>query len=429
MIKLLSLKNIPMPYFLERLSQKYAHLTLVQEFITIDSHECVAIHCSECNLTSYLSYKTLFSKDTVKGCRYCRHNKKHRVFGFTESLFLQEAAKKWGNRFTYSNLDIKRNVRAEDQVINVFCVECNNHFTTNIRYHLYLNSNGGGCSVCSARLNKISVTGTTDNFIALAKEKWGDSYGYSDVVYTNIDTEVKIYCKEHLEFFSLTPYKHLNNKYGCPICGNKKKNDRINLKMLTKFQAEVNRRIEIGDLNLDSAVYSGFLSPVALQCNRCGCKFSTIGQHFINEGGRCPICHPPRSFSKVSQDAIAHIENALSIKFVSSLNGYEHVIYRDKNIFKVDAYNADLNLIIEFYGDLFHGNPNLYSPDHTCHPYYKNVTAYELYTKTKERENYLLAAGYNLITIWDSDWQTNPCAVVHKVGLDIKRLKEINQCV
>jgi hypothetical protein len=415
--------------FVTRLQQRYGVcLTLVQDFDAIDCKEPVSIHCSDCGLISSLSYKTLFNKETVKGCSYCRHNRKHRVYGFTNDLFLQAAQNKWGDRFRYQNLDIKREIKAEDQQIDIFCTVCSIFFKTNIRYHLYLNPNGGGCVSCSKRLNKISYSGSTESFIKLAKAKWGDLYDYSAVCYSNIDTEVKIYCRTHKEYFFLTPYKHLNNKYGCPVCGNKRKNDHTKIRVLSAFNTELERRSQQDDLNLTAAEYSGFLSPIALQCKQCGCHFSTIGQHFINKGGRCPICFPPRSFSRISQEAIRSICEVHAIQFISSLIGYEHKIIREKNIFKVDAYNEGLNLILEFYGDLFHGNPLLFSSDTKCHPYYKDVTAQELYTKTKEREQFLLDSGYNLITIWESDWRADSKAVLARVGTEIDAVRS-KQCV
>lgn len=39
-----------------------------------------------------------------------------------------------------------------------------------------------------------------------------------------------------------------------------------------------------------------------------------------------------------------------------------------------------------------------------CHPFDKNITAKELYDRTKERELQIIDAGYNLVTIWEQEW-------------------------
>lgn len=410
--------------FKAKLKEKYGdRLTLTQDFCKVGQDHHVSIFCSDCGLVSLLSYKSLFKPDTIKGCSYCKYNRKHRVFGFTNELFLQEASKKWGNRFLYPNLNVKRDVKAETQIINVYCTLCDNTFTTNIRYHLYLNNNGGGCVTCSKRLNKESFSGTTESFIQQATTKWGDSYNYDKVIYKNIDTQVLIYCNSHKDYFYLTPYKHLNNKYGCPTCGNKRKNDLIKQEMQNKFLKEVERRKVLGNINLDNAIYTGFRNPINLQCVSCHCHFKVTGQHFLNKGGQCPICTPPRSYSKPSQNFIANLEQKLGILFISSLNGYEYIIPRHKNILKVDAYNNELNLIIEFYGDVFHGNPSIYKPDTKCHPYDKDVTAQDLYLRTKDREQYILSLGYNLITVWESDWNINPFQVLSDVKREVDKIR------
>ena len=55
-----------------------------------------------------------------------------------------------------------------------------------------------------------------NTFIDEAKEKHGDTYDYSKVVYIKCDKKVTIICKEHGEF-EQTPTNHLTG--GCEQCG------------------------------------------------------------------------------------------------------------------------------------------------------------------------------------------------------------------
>ncbi len=57
--------------------------------------------------------------------------------------------------------------------------------------------------------------------------------------------------------------------------------------------------------------------------------------------------------------------------------------------------------IYEFHGDYWHGNPNRYNPDDET---YFGKSFGELYQKTIEREQMIKNMGFNLITIWESDW-------------------------
>ncbi|MGI0075826.1 MAG: DUF7487 domain-containing protein [Nitrosopumilaceae archaeon] len=66
----------------------------------------------------------------------------------------------------------------------------------------------------------------------------------------------------------------------------------------------------------------------------------------------------------------------------------------------VDGYCQQTNTVYEFYGDFFHGNPNIFKSD-----FYNNImykTAGELYQKTLEREDIIRSLGFNIVTIWES---------------------------
>ncbi|MGI0075838.1 MAG: DUF7487 domain-containing protein [Nitrosopumilaceae archaeon] len=81
-------------------------------------------------------------------------------------------------------------------------------------------------------------------------------------------------------------------------------------------------------------------------------------------------------------------------------NGGEYRIPNTK--YHVDGYCEKTNTIYEFYGDYFHGNPEIFESD-----YYNNLickTADELYHHTMERENKIRKLGYNLVTMWEHDF-------------------------
>jgi len=58
---------------------------------------------------------------------------------------------------------------------------------------------------------------TKEDFIKLAREKYGDKYDYSKVEYINQTTKVCIICPEHGEFY-VKPYYHIHVKSGCKKC-------------------------------------------------------------------------------------------------------------------------------------------------------------------------------------------------------------------
>lgn len=60
------------------------------------------------------------------------------------------------------------------------------------------------------------------------------------------------------------------------------------------------------------------------------------------------------------------------------------------------------NTIYEFYGDYWHGNPNIYNPKHINRNNKKSFGI--LYSETIYRENTLKSMGYNVISIWENDF-------------------------
>jgi very-short-patch-repair endonuclease len=71
----------------------------------------------------------------------------------------------------------------------------------------------------------------------------------------------------------------------------------------------------------------------------------------------------------------------------------------------VDGYDPDKNTIYEFNGYFWHGNPELY--DSSDMNNVLNKTFGELYKKTLKREEYLIKKGYNLVSIWENDFNKN----------------------
>ena len=75
-------------------------------------------------------------------------------------------------------------------------------------------------------------------------------------------------------------------------------------------------------------------------------------------------------------------------------------VYKRKYI--VDAFDKKNNIIYEFNGDFWHGNPNVFDPN-DINPIIKKSYG-ELYKTTLKKEKDLKKAGYNVISIWEDDY-------------------------
>jgi hypothetical protein len=63
-----------------------------------------------------------------------------------------------------------------------------------------------------------------------------------------------------------------------------------------------------------------------------------------------------------------------------------------------DGYCQETNTIYEFYGDYWHEIQNF------IHRKINKTTFGEFIPKTLDKERKIMDLGYNLITIWENDW-------------------------
>jgi len=124
------------------------------------------------------------------------------------NIFIKKSKEKFGDRFDYSKVKY-----ADSQTpITLICKE-HGEFNIDMYKHLYYEN--GGCPLCNSKIEKEEKANA---FIKKSKEKFGDRFDYSKVVYVNSQTPVTLICKEHGEF-SVNMYRHLYSKDGlCPLC-------------------------------------------------------------------------------------------------------------------------------------------------------------------------------------------------------------------
>lgn len=75
----------------------------------------------------------------------------------------------------------------------------------------------------------------------------------------------------------------------------------------------------------------------------------------------------------------------------------------DENKYIVDALDEESGIVYEFYGDYWHGNPEVYDGrkfNITCKKRFGT-----LYKETMERLERLENAGYSVVYIWEKDFK------------------------
>ncbi len=146
--------------------------------------------------------------------------------------------------------------------------------------------------------------------------------------------------------------------------------------------------------------YSSTHKKIVIICPIHGIFLQKPNSHLSTKAG-CPKC-VSKTHSKACVNWLESIMQSEDIYIHHATNGGEYKIPGTK--YSADGFCEETNTIYEFYGDRWHGNPNLYDPNFGCYPKDKLVTAGELYQKTTSRENKIKELGYNLVTMWQSDW-------------------------
>lgn len=230
---------------------------------------------------------------------------------------------------------------------------------------------------------------TTEKFIEKSKAIHGDKYSYELVEYISANKKVKIICLIH-GIFEQKATGHMNNGYGCLQCAREtdallKKKD-INL-FIDQGHATHNRKYDYSKV-----VYKNNSTKIEIVCNTHGSFFQTPDDH-LNSGAGCPKC----------ARVISHMEVAW-LDYLKVPEKYRHAQIKIENKFiKPDAYDPEINTIYEFYGDFWHGNPKIYDKTH-INPV-RHISYGDLYLQTLKKENLIKKSGYQLMTIWESEWK------------------------
>jgi len=217
-------------------------------------------------------------------------------------------------------------------------------------------------------------------------------YDYTKSNYIDAKTKLIVICKEHGEFI-VTPNNHLKGR-GCPKCGKIKSA----IAKIKPYDEYINKFIKLYDNKYDYSLveWKGSSYTISVICNNHGIFDILPYMHKFGKG--CPKCS--NQYSKLSIEWLSYMEIKYSIKITHAKNEGEFNIPNSR--YKADGYCKETNTIYEFHGDFWHGNPNKYL---TTDINKKTGNTFgELYQNTLNKEKYIRDMGFNLITMWENDW-------------------------
>jgi len=195
----------------------------------------------------------------------------------------------------------------------------------------------------------------------------------------------KVFENAHKELDYICPEGHVGKitwhsfrkKCGCAECGGTKR----------KTIDEVWEIFSNVGIELLSTEYKNSSTKLIGLCKNDHVFYTSISSFRF----RCPICSigPVSKMSQKWLDAVRVSEREVSI-FAAG-----------KKLI-VDGFDQETNTVYEFFGDYWHGNPNVYNQDVVNQNNKK--TFGELFDETLERLFLLRQIGYNLNIIWEEDF-------------------------
>lgn len=131
-------------------------------------------------------------------------------------------------------------------------------------------------------------------------------------------------------------------------------------------------------------------------------------------------------FSKVSQalfDKILEHYDEENKEFVDyALKSKEFSLYENYSLFNYDFVDRKQMKIIEFNGDIFHANPNIYAPWDIPNPHRPQLSAEQIWMQDLHKKEIAEKNGYEYFIVWEYQHRIEP-KIVFKNCLEFLNLK------
>lgn len=309
--------------------------------------------CPDCSKQKRILSKTKNTDDFISRCKIVHNN----YYDYTKTIY-EKAKKK----------------------ITITC-PIHGDFTQLACNHV----GGQGCPYCGeCNISKAKMK-SHDLLLNQFHNIHGSLYSYENIDYKGAHINVAITCRNHGIFYQ-TPDAHINQKRGCPKCAVDK-----NRKSYDQFVCDA-VSVHGSKYSYINSVYVNKNTKIEILCSKHGPFYQAPGNHLSLKQG-CPRC-VSSWYSKTENDW-------LTFMGVPEGQTYRNVYIKlTDGYVRVDGFYNDV--VYEFWGDFWHGNPIIYPSG--IHPII-NIEYKVLYQKTLEKIKRIKENGYQLIDIWENDWR------------------------
>lgn len=360
---------------LEKRNSKLPSISYVSDFNGMTKK--AVFQCDVCNYT----WKTL-PKSIIRGsgCPKCKAQKNSKLHMYTHEQFLEKIAKRNSKHENKIYVVPQQTYNGYKSKIKFICEKGHEWYS----YPEIIWNDVSGCPHCAGIVKR----GTKAAFEEILKKhptlkiisSHGEQLGRRELI------EVRCINGHEWE----THYERLINGHGCPHCyGNAKMSHEQFLNKLNKLTRTI----------LPLSTYESSHKPITVKCSICEYKWKPKPYNLL-QGYGCPNCSRNNKFSKKALIWLKYMEITNNITIRHANKGGEYKI--PGTHYKCDGFCEETNTVYEFYGDYWHGNPKVYcSSDYNIH---LNKSFGELYRQTIAREEKIRKLGYNIISVWEKDY-------------------------
>lgn len=295
-------------------------------------------------------------------------------------IFIEKATIIHGGRYTYENVNY---INCGTKV-SITCPRHGEFWTTPTQHH-----RGSDCPKCG--IEKASATRMYDkeHFKGLAEKQHGSRYEYHLAEYVGYNKPLTIVCRIHGPF-QQTPQDHLRGS-GCHSCGK-------NFTYTTETFIARAKQVHRDKYDYSLVVYVSAHKPVQIICRTHGLFEQVAFTHL--KGNNCHFCWQASNCSRAQIEWLEYVIVRDGVEIQHAMNGGEFRIPNSR--YRADGYCAQTNTVFEYHGAMFHGSPEVYERAELVP--LLNLSAGELYDKTMKKEAFIRDQGYQLVTMWETEW-------------------------
>ena len=204
------------------------------------------------------------SNHSHKGCPKCGIENRANNNRLTFKDFIERSIAAHPNEnYDYS----KVNYIKSDIPVEIVCSKHGPFFQQPVHHW-----SGCGCPKCAKERMGEQFSFTTEEWIFRAKELHGDDYDYSETIYVNSHTKVKIHCNKCGNDFWQVAAFHLNSGGGCPTCSKKEGANKQKLSW-DEFLERSTKVYPPDKYDYSKSEYKNYFTPILIYCNDCNTWF------------------------------------------------------------------------------------------------------------------------------------------------------------